>query len=199
MSINPAISPRVLRSSRLLLCLVLLSSLGATFVHCQEPDPDGEFLLEHGPTLYRGADFLEPNVLPFWYGEYARVAGDEAASSVISVYYFDTPLQEAASWPVTACDSVVMRSNGQRFHYIESQEWSIVVTIQARFPGEVSIAGAFPDPSRALPVVSSLVCSFAAEFAEQHRRFQAVQGDRVNTQVRPPAFPAVLRIAGSGP
>jgi hypothetical protein len=169
---------------------VLLASLTSIACFAQESPGENQAFLVTGPTLYRGADFLSPNVLPFWYGEYSDGTGD----LTVVVYYFDIVVEEARLWPANSCNGLVIRSLDDRFFYIERNDWSFVIAIQARFPGENSFSGGYPDPSLAVPVVSSTPCAYAEVFLKEHLRFRAVEPSRVDVQVRPPAFPAILPV-----
>ena len=179
---------RVLRSSRRRVVILFLLFV-ITEAWSQVDSDEEQLLLESGPTLFRGVDFLEPNVYPFWYGEYVFETRDDI---VVAVYYFDSPLDEAGSWQTAGCTGLPLRTDAHRFFYAQVDDWSLVVAVQARFPEESSAAGLYPDPDRAVPDLSSLPCRFTRSFITEHVRFQSVEGDRRGSMVRPPAFPAFV-------
>ena len=169
--------------------LLVLAAVLIAQVTAQDGAEGDQLYLVAGPTLFRGADFLEPNVYPFWYGEYSY---ESRTDLVVAVYYFDITLDEAERWASAVCAGRILRTDENRFFYTSGNDWSVVVAIQARFPDESSAAGLYPDPSRAVPDLSSLPCRIVGSFVREHLRFQAVEGPRVDTSVRPPAFPAFV-------
>jgi hypothetical protein len=138
--------------------------LAAAFAAAQSGDEPGTAVLQEGPVQRRGIEYFAPDLTPHWYGTYAPAGSQDG---LIEIYYATQPIQEAVNWPLSSCNSLRLRFDGEAYYYLDEDEWALLF----------------------LPQADTIdLCGFATRFTRQFEFFQNLERNIWET----PSFPAVI-------
>ena len=140
MSINRAISPRVLRSSRTL--LLALFSIVAIVPVWAAPQSDVA-ILATGPSIGYGLPFIQANSVEYYGATYTATA---RSKEPVKVFYAATPIPPSAKWSTLQCSGYSFRfvsTDPPVLLFSNADQWSTLLVFPKGFSGPCRFAGLF--------------------------------------------------------